>query len=95
MEWYVFFPYACSANMLTSLLKNYGGLEKDQIAMLRGLPSRWVAFRKTFPMAYVYEGGAGVLVARPGDEPGAVGAKAPRGVKRARAGTEEEDHADD
>ena len=61
MQWYIVFPTATARSQLTTLLSTYGGMDKKDINNLVGLPSRWVAYGRTFPQLIVYEGGAYML----------------------------------
>lgn len=56
-----FFPRCGSAYHIKRFLKQYGGLEKQQIKRILNLPSRWVCLYKTYPMYIMYEKGVYLL----------------------------------
>jgi superfamily I DNA and/or RNA helicase len=53
-----FFPKSGSVYHIKRYLKQYGGLEKNQIKKILKLPSRWVCLYRTFPMYIIHERGA-------------------------------------
>lgn len=55
------FPKSGSTYQITYMLKNYMGLNKNQIAQILALPSRWVTLLKSYPQAVIYEGGVYLL----------------------------------
>jgi hypothetical protein len=54
---FVVFPHFCSAMQLKYLLVNYASLDPKQVAMIRKLPSRWVAVRRLAPPAILSDCG--------------------------------------
>lgn len=57
----VFFGKCGSTYHIKRFLKQYAGLDKNQIKRILNLPSRWVALYKTYPMYILYEKGAYLL----------------------------------
>lgn len=57
----VFFPRSGSAYHIKRFLKQYAGLESNQIKRILNLPSRWVAIYRTYPMMIMYEKGVYLL----------------------------------
>lgn len=55
------FPSSGSTYQITYCLKNYFGLDKNQIKTILSLPSRWVTIYKGYPQCCVSEKGAYVL----------------------------------
>ena len=53
----VFFPRSGAVYHIKRFLKEYCGLEKDQIARILKLPSRWVSISKTYPQFVMYDKG--------------------------------------
>jgi Cdc6-like AAA superfamily ATPase len=56
-----FFPRSGASNGIMYTLKNYVGLNKQQITKIMDLPSRWVYCHKNFPLYIVYEKGVYLL----------------------------------
>jgi hypothetical protein len=56
-----FFCKSLGGKSLKYLLDNYLGLDKEQIARIKKLPSRWVTFIKSYPNSIIYETGAYTL----------------------------------
>lgn len=61
MQTLTVFPKSGSAQQIRYVLKQYFGLNKDQIEGILELPSRWVTIFKSFPQCVVHEKGAFVL----------------------------------
>jgi hypothetical protein len=57
----VFFCKSGNAYHIKRFLKQYAGLDKNQIKRILNLPSRWVALYKTYPMYILYEKGVYLL----------------------------------
>ena len=57
----VCFPHGSSAQQIRYVLKTYAGLSNGDVMKLLKLPSRWVAVRRHYPPAVMYEGGAYLL----------------------------------
>lgn len=57
----VFFPSSGSTYQITYMLKQYFGLNKNQIDKILHLPSRWVCAKRTFPQCVLYEKGVYLL----------------------------------
>lgn len=53
----VIFPRSNGAYQIRIFLEKYMGFEKDQIEMVKRLPSRWVYLWKEFPQYLIYEKG--------------------------------------
>lgn len=51
------FPHSGSAKQLKYCLKNYAGLEDEQINRIKNLASRWVTIRLTAPIVVIHEKG--------------------------------------
>ena len=66
-SWYVVFPHGASAAAVFYLLNHYGGMDKDDVALARALPSRWVALRQSYPPVVVWNQGAAMLGSIPGE----------------------------
>jgi hypothetical protein len=56
-----FFPSSGSAHQITYCLKNYFGLNKQQINHILALPSRWVTIYKNYPQYVLYSKGIYLL----------------------------------
>lgn len=57
----VFFPRCGAAHAVKYFLNKYIGLDKEQLAKIMNLPSRWICLKKTYPMLVMYEQGAYLL----------------------------------
>jgi hypothetical protein len=57
----VFFPKSGSTYSIKRFLKYHAGLENEEIKKVLNLPSRWVAFYKTYPLYIMHERGAYLL----------------------------------
>lgn len=57
----VFFPRSGSSHAIEYCLRNYCGLNKQQIKRVFQLPSRWVMLYKNYPMFVIYQTGIYLL----------------------------------
>ena len=55
------FPNGASLKQLNNLLGSYAGADSREIKKMRGLPSRWVCLRTSYPPVVVFETGAYLL----------------------------------
>lgn len=55
------FPQGGSTYSIKYVLKNYGGMDKNDIQKAITLPSRWITLKKTFPQAIIYSKGIYLL----------------------------------
>jgi hypothetical protein len=57
----VLYPNGIGKRVLTYILEQYMGLDKNQIKRIKKLRSRWITIVKTYPLILLYEKGAFVL----------------------------------
>ena len=55
------FPNGASLKQLNNLLGSYAGADSREIKKMRGLPSRWVCLRTSYPPVVIFETGAYLL----------------------------------
>lgn len=55
------FPQGGSTYSIKYVLKNYGGMDKNDVQKAISLPSRWITLKKTFPQAIIYAKGTYLL----------------------------------
>jgi hypothetical protein len=55
------FPAGGSTYSIKYVLKNYGGMDKNDIEKAIGLPSRWITLKKTYPQCIIYAKGIYLL----------------------------------
>lgn len=60
-DYVVFFCKSGAKYQINYFLKNYGGLDKEQIDTVMNLPSRAVVLHKRYPMCVIYQNGCMVL----------------------------------
>ena len=60
-DYVVFFPKSGSSHQIKYFLKNYAGMDKEQISKVMKLKSRSAILKKTYPMAMVYSNGCYVV----------------------------------
>ncbi len=61
MQTLTVFPKSGSAQQIRYVLKQYFGLEKNQIEQIIMIPSRWVMISKSYPMYVIYDRGVYTL----------------------------------
>lgn len=61
MQTLTVFPKSGSAQQIRYVLKQYFGLNNNQIEGILALPSRWVTIHKSFPQSVIHEKGAFIL----------------------------------
>lgn len=60
-QYLTIFPKSGSSQQISHVLKSYFGLNKDQIARILELPSRWVTIIKKYPLTCIYDKGVFIL----------------------------------
>lgn len=60
-DYVVMFPKSGAKYQINYFLKNYGGLNKDQVNEVMNLPSRAITLHKRYPMCVIYQNGCMVL----------------------------------
>ena len=61
---FVLFPHSMGTMQFRYILDRYLGLTKDEIGMLRRVPSRWICINKQFPAVVITENAARMLVTK-------------------------------
>ena len=60
-DYVIFFPKSGARYQVNYYLKNYAGLDKEQIKKVFELPSRWACLKKKYPLAIIHQSGAFLL----------------------------------
>jgi Cdc6-like AAA superfamily ATPase len=60
-DYVVFFPQSGARFQINYFLKNYAGMDKEQIDGIKKLKSRAVILKKTYPMCLVYQNGCYII----------------------------------